>query len=252
MSLSINATKHIRSLHQKKYREKLGQFIVEGDKMVCELLQFDPDSIQSIYAVYPWIDQNHHLQSESNYDLIAISEKELKKISTLNTPNQVLAVCKKANTDWRQLDLKGQLVLYLENLQDPGNLGTIIRTADWFGVDYVFCSKKTVEFYNPKVIQATMGAFMRVDWFSAELKELHRYYPELPIFGMTLYGNNIYEYSLSSSGIIVVGNESKGISDATMEIIQHDLKIPSFRNRKMESLNAAVATAITLAIFRQK
>ena len=251
MPLSKNTIKYISSLHQKKYRQQYHQFIVEGDKIARELILEKELVVHSVYALPNWIEEQNHLLFKNDIEFYPVTEKELSRISALKTPNQVLVLCDQRNDDWQDWDLNGQLILFLDGIQDPGNFGTILRTADWFGINYVLSSPDTVELYNPKVLQATMGAFLRIKSAQTELSAFLELFPDLPVYGTTVSGNNIYEYSLSSSGIIVVGNESKGISKQILDLVEHELTIPSWQNRKMESLNAAVATAIVLSVFRQ-
>lgn len=252
MSLSKNEIKHLTALHQKKFRQIHDSFIVEGDKMVRELLNQSQVSVEAIYAVEPWIKTHELTLDNHNIPFYLISDRDLGRISNLKSPNHVLAKCAKPKQDWQSLSIGDELVLYLDSIQDPGNMGTIIRTADWFGVNYVFCNQESVEFYNPKVIQSTMGAFMRVHCLEVELSDLCARFSNLPVYGTNLKGNNIYEYSLSSTGIIVIGNESRGVSQESSNLVQHELTIPLVADRQMESLNAAVATGIVLSIFRQQ
>ncbi|MCO6500452.1 MAG: RNA methyltransferase [Vicingus serpentipes] len=234
--------KFIVSLKQKKFRIQHNSFVVEGVKMVDELLQSDYE-VASIFATQFWI-ENHPA-----VDAIEISEKELNAISSLKTPNQVLAVVKKKKPIISS-DSK-TLTLVLDNIQDPGNLGTIIRTADWFGVKNIVCSEDCVEVYNPKVLQATMGSFFRVNTVYTDLCIFLTEKKVNSIYGALLDGENVYTKKLNTNNsMLVVGNESKGISDNLLPFINERLTIPKIG--KAESLNAATATAILCAEFFRK
>ena len=210
--LSKNQAKFISSLKQKKSREEHGLFVAEGAKIVNEILH-SGIKVREIYS-----STNFQL-SILNPDLtvIRIKQNELKKISSLTTPNEVLAVCEIPKTEFNIFSIGMKLSLVMDTVQDPGNLGTIIRIADWFGIENIICSEETVEVYNPKVIQATMGSITRVKVHYTNLFEFLKQYkeefPDLKIYGALLDGENIYEKKLSKEGLIVIGNESKGISD---------------------------------------
>ena len=251
MALTKSTIKHLAALQQKKFRQIHGEFIVEGDKIAQELILESTYPILNFYALETWIKDHEKKLQQFSLSYESVSEKELHRISSLKTPNQVLVHCRQRNFSWKSLNPEDQLMLYIDGVQDPGNLGTIIRTADWFGVQYVFCSPDTVEFYNPKVLQSTMGAFMRVNCVYVTLETLCAQFPALPVYATSISGDNIYEYSLSSFGIIIVGNESRGISERSARLVQHHLRIPRWKDRKMESLNAAIATGIILSNFRQ-
>ena len=249
--LSKNSIKHINSLNLNKFRNRNKLFVAEGPKIVGELLrsQFD---VESVYAVGKWIKKNKSITEKT--EITEISEQELKRISSLKAPNQVLAVVNIPDTKTDNDSLKNELVLVLDDINDPGNLGTIIRTADWFGVRYVVCSNNTVDVYNPKVIQATMGSFIRVKTIYTDL---NKFFTNLsftpPVFGALLKGKNIFKMELPSEGFIIIGNESKGISGNLKQFITHPVMIPSFAQiESAESLNASVATSIILAEFRRQ
>lgn len=265
--LTKSQTKYINSLKQKKNRESQGLFIAEGIKIVSALggLNSSSSSIEStnggqegikIRAIYSSV--NFQL-SIFNYpiEVIRIKENELKKISSLTTPNEVLAICEipKYKLDTKTLSKK--ITLVLDTIQDPGNLGTIIRVADWFGIENIICSNDTVEVYNPKVVQATMGSIARVKVHHVQLEkflsDVRRQMPDVRIFGAVLNGENLYEKNLSKEGMIVIGNESKGISDELLPFITDKIKIPSYSNgaTSAESLNAAIAAAIICSEFRR-
>ncbi|MGB1230675.1 MAG: TrmH family RNA methyltransferase [Winogradskyella sp.] len=239
--LSKHQTKLIKSLAQKKYRQQLGLFTVEGIKGITEFLN-------SHFELYNLFTTQPIFKAPSEL-IIEISDKELKTISSLKNPNTALAVFKitkekPANTDG--------LVIALDAVRDPGNLGTIIRLCDWYGVTQLICSTTTVDCYNPKVVQATMGSLTRV---SVNYLDLANYLEttNTTIFGTLLKGENIYSKVLPNKGIIVLGNEANGISEGIKSKINEALTIPQFGDSpSTESLNVANATAIVLSEFRRK
>ena len=231
--------KLIRSLEMKKNRKSEQLFVAEGPKVVGDLLQagFRP---HSIFSTTSWPDSQQ------------ITEDELRRISFLQQPQEVLAVFHMPETPGG-LPLPSSLALALDGVQDPGNVGTIIRIADWFGIDTVYCSADTADVYNPKVVQATMGSIAHVHIIYCDLLELFRQV-SCPVYGTLLDGKNIYEQELSANGIIVMGNEGNGISPAVRECITHRLLIPNYHAgvHTAESLNVAIATAITCAEFKRR
>lgn len=248
-SLSANQIKFIRSLGQKKFREESGVFIAEGEKVVQEALQSD-FTIREVYRT----DE--------------IGTECMSRISALSSPSPVLAVIeqKKYTPDHASelldfLILKGSttqntpLCLALDGVRDPGNLGTIIRLADWFGIDVIFASEDTVELYNPKVVQATMGAVFRKTVLYGDLQEILGRFARagLPIYGTFLDGKNLYQQSVERKGLVVMGSESFGISPQIEQLISHKLFIPPYPEGVVtsESLNVAIATAIICAEFRR-
>lgn len=238
--LSKNELKYIQSLCQKKQRTAERLFIAEGVKLVQELIVAGYP-ITKIYATEQWI------MPKGNYDVTRISEQELEKISSLQTPNQVLAIVQQQEPadepQWNQ-----KLTLVLDGIQDPGNMGTIIRIADWFGIDQIIASEDTVELYNPKVIQSTMGSFMRVKvWYGDIASLLSK--NEVPVYGAVLDGKSMYDVMPPETGILVIGNESKGIREELQSLIDERITIP--RIGQAESLNAAVALGILLSQFRK-
>ena len=242
MSISKNQLKLINSLSQKKYREKHGLFIAEGVKVVKELLQSSLEVFQ-LFAVDDYEITNHE-------DLVTrIYEVDLKKISKLKSPNKVLGLFK--IPDEQQAQQKG-LILALDEINDPGNLGTIIRLCDWFGIHQLVCSKNTVDAYNQKVVQASMGSLTRV---SIKYLDLASYIhaAELPTFIADMDGSNVYSSQLPAEAILVMGNEANGISESIKEIVQNKISIPRFGDtQKTESLNVATATAILLSEFKRR
>jgi RNA methyltransferase, TrmH family len=239
--LGKQKAKYIQSLGQKKQRDAEGLFIAEGPKIVVELIQSFPQYIKEIYAVKEWIKENDHLHTPA---VTEVTEDELEKISQLKTPNQVVAVVKKFD-EGEQPDVKGKISLVLDTIQDPGNLGTIIRIADWFGVDQIICSNDCADVYNPKVVQATMGSIARVNIFYTDLPAWLLQQTDIRIYATMLEGTDVTKMNSIKEGLIIIGNESKGISDEIVELVNEKITIP--KKGKAESLNAAVAVGIVLA-----
>ena len=239
--ISANKIKWIRSLHQKKHRDELGLFLIEGEKLVQEALYFLPHAVQFVAHT-----DEFELKSTS-IESTLVSPAELTRISSLKSPNKVLAVVKKSN-EQKAINSSG-LTLVLDGIQDPGNFGTILRIADWFGINDLVCSNDTVEIYNPKVVQSSMGAIYRVnvhykklsDWLKSESR---------PIYGALLQGKNAYKEELMEDAILIMGNEGRGISKDLIPFISHPLTIPAFG--QAESLNVAVATGILVSEFKRK
>lgn len=250
MKLSINQLKYLKSLHLRKFRQKYHNFIVEGTKIAEEVLSGQTLGVEGIFAVPEWVETNSALWKDRENILTVISAEELKKVSLLSSPNQVLLVVKEPSVTFDKIHVSQNLSLYLEDLRDPGNFGTILRIADWFGIPWVFCSPESVEIYNPKVIQASMGAFLRIKCLSMEFSELCRELPEVPVYGTVLDGAPVFHADLSGRAIIVIGNESRGISDNLQPFLSHRISIPRGSAGGAESLNAAVATGIICSVFR--
>ena len=254
--ISKNKIKYIHSLELKKNRNKEGVFVAEGHKVVEDLLELQPAEI--LVATEEWLKGKHFGAST---EVIEVTEEELKKVSFLQHPQQVLAVFKQAGrehptstTGFSEVDTS-ILNLALDGVQDPGNLGTIIRIADWFGIEHIYCSLDTADVYNPKVVQATMGSIARVKVEYGNLQALmESLSQETPIYGTLLDGENIYQQKLENRGFIIMGNEGKGISPALTKLVNHRLLIPNFPEGRAtaDSLNVAIATAITCAEFRRQ
>jgi TrmH family RNA methyltransferase len=239
--LSKNQIKLITSLQQKKQRFAHRLFFAEGIKGIQELLE------SNFELVHLYTTQND-FDEVSNDKKVLINEQELKKITALATPNTCLAVFKIPNE--KKITESG-LILALDSIRDPGNLGTILRLCDWFGIQEIICSKETVDIYNPKVIQATMGSLARVNVNYIDLVPFISQ-TNLPVFGTFMDGTNIYKSDLPQEGIIVMGNEANGISSEIEKLIKNRLAIPRFGTlQKTESLNVATATAIILSEFRR-
>jgi TrmH family RNA methyltransferase len=239
--LSKNQIKLITSLQQKKYRKQEQLFFAEGIKVVQELLHSNFE-LQELFTT------KQDFLSVSKDKLHAISEAELKKISALATSNSCLAVFKIPKA--KEMKESG-LILALDDVRDPGNLGTIIRLCDWFGIETLFCSEETVDIYNPKVVQATMGSISRVNVVYGDLENF-LVKTKLTVFGTFMDGKNIYQESLPNDGVIVMGNEANGISEAVEKLVTDRIAIPRFGDLQItESLNVATATAIILSEFKR-
>lgn len=232
--------KYIQSLGQKKSRDEEGLFIAEGPKIVKELLETDNADVSEVFALKEWIDENEKFLSKT--EVIEITEAELERISQLATPNKVLAIVKKFNVD--EIKTIGKITIVLDTIQDPGNLGSIIRTADWFGVEQMVCSNDCADMYNPKVVQSTMGSIARVKVLYADLEKWLAAQKDIPIYATVLDGQDITTMKKLYEGIIIIGNESKGISDELLKLANIKITIP--KKGKAESLNAAVAAGVVL------
>ncbi|WP_111682099.1 TrmH family RNA methyltransferase [Winogradskyella tangerina] len=239
--LSKNQIKLIKSLAQKKYRQQQGLFIVEGIKGINEFLNSDVE----LHALYTTQD----LFKVHNDVLFNISEAELKKISSLKNPNTALAIFKIPKS--KSIN-KNALIVALDAIRDPGNLGTIIRLCDWYGITDLVCSNNTVDCFNPKVVQATMGSLTRVNVSYTALDDFILNY-QGAIFGTYMDGENIYHSELPTTGVIIMGNEANGISEEISKTVSKRLSIPQFgSHNETESLNVATATAIVLSEFKRR
>lgn len=247
--LSKNKIKYIRSLELKKNRKETQTFLAEGHKLVGDLLEYFP--CRFLAATSQWLHTHPKVQAD---EIAEVSEEELSRISLLKSPQEVLAVFEQPHYPFNPMIAKEELCLALDDVQDPGNLGTIVRIADWFGIRHIFCSAGTADIYNPKTVQATMGAIARVQLHYCNLSETISLLSDVPVFGTFLDGENIYTQNLSRCGIIVMGNEGKGISPEISKLINRKLLIPNFPkdSKTSESLNVAVATAITCSEFRRR
>lgn len=245
MTLSKAKIKWLQQLSMKKFRKQWGLFIAEGDKMVTEML-----SAFACKALFYTEDYAGSIVGEEQF---RVSHDELCKLSRLETPQHVLAVFEMPQWELPLIGLQDQLVLALDGIQDAGNLGTIVRLADWFGIEYILCSHGTVDVYNPKVVQATMGALARVKVLYVDLPAILRTF-HAPVYVTALDGANLYQTSLSTSGVIVMGNEGNGVSDPIKALATHSLLIPNFPigRSTSESLNVGVATAVVCAEFRRR
>ena len=249
--ISKNQFKFVRQLEQKKYRRREGLFVAEGTKVVGDLMQHSQPRM--LFATSEYLDASPQLL-QMGYEAVRITDDELRRLSFLQHPQQVLALFPLPSPSHSLTPSPSHLSIALDGVQDPGNLGTIIRLADWFGIESIYCSEDTVDAWNPKVVQATMGSIARVNIIYMNLPEMLDNLPaDFPVYGTFLDGENIYQQPLSENGLIIMGNEGNGISEAVRSRITHRLLIPSFRqDDTAESLNVAIATAITCSEFRRK
>lgn len=252
--LSKNKIKLIQSLNRKKERDETGLFLVEGNKMVDEAIR-SKYSIETLVCTSQFLDL-HTINQEGIKEIIETNVESIQRASLQQNPQDAIAIIQKPVTSEFQINPESKLYLALDFIQDPGNLGTIIRIADWFGIDTIVCSDNTVDVFNPKVVQATMGAIFRVNCqytnlenFLSELKV-----KQVPIYGTFMEGKNIYKEKLTNNGIIVLGNEGNGISDPIGKLVSQKIAIPTFSTReyKSESLNVAIATSICCSEFRRR
>lgn len=237
--------KYIQSLGQKKFRDEEGVFVVEGPKMVGELMGVGNVRLLQLFAVGSWLDAVERGRL-GNAVVTEVKEGELERISSLSTPNQVVAVF--SRPVFRERDVAAEVSLVLDGIQDPGNMGTIIRIADWFGVGRIYASRDSADVYGAKVVQSTMGSIVRVEVLYEDLPALVGRYPGLPVYAAVLGGVSIYEAPKLERGMIVIGNESKGIREEVRAVATKGITIP--RIGEAESLNAAVATGIILSHLR--
>ncbi len=251
--LSKNKIKLIRSLDLKKNRQATGLFIAEGTKLVVDLLQSEVE-ISEVYctdAVFPELTSYKH-----DFKIELVTKEELARISFLKSKPEIVAIFRIPDRviDWNEI--QNELTLVLDTIQDPGNLGTIVRLADWFGIRNIICSEETADLYNPKVIQSTMGAFARVKVhyvalppFLIQAKQFN-----IPVYGTFLDGKNLYTCNLTTNGLIIMGNEGNGISDELADHISVKINIPSYPPGVItsESLNVAVATTVVCSEFRRR
>lgn len=246
--ISKNLIKLIKSLEQKKYRKREKLFVAEGPKVVGDLMALMAP--QRIIATSEWY------KGKQVSEDVVVTEDEIRKVSFLQHPQDVLALFELPEIEELPAEqLSDHLTLALDDVQDPGNLGTIIRLADWFGIEHILCNQGTADAYSPKVVQATMGSIARVKLHYTNLAEyLEQLQGAVPVYGTFLDGNNLYAEKLSPSGIIIMGNEGNGISEQVERYVAKRLLIPSYPAERptAESLNVAIATAITCAEFRRK
>src|SRR5262252_551096 len=239
--ISKSQVKYIQSLGQKKYRDQEQVFVAEGPRLVTDLLQSKDVIVTHLYAVSDWLEDNEKLLKEINTN--EILERELQSISQLKTPNRVIAVVKKFEN--KEPIAAGNISLVLDTIQDPGNLGTIIRIADWFGINQIVCSDDCADMYNSKVVQATMGSIARVDVYYTKLHAWLAKHHEVRVYATMLDGKDVTKMGPVKEGIIIIGNEAKGIDERLLEFANEKITVP--KKGKADSLNAAVATGIVLA-----
>ena len=244
MKISKNKIADIRRLHQKKYREEDNLFLVEGHKSVMELI-YSKWKTAEIFATAPWIEEFEQ-SIPPVISITEVNETEMERISCLKTPQKVLAVAHAFRYSTKDINTKDGLLL-LDGISDPGNLGTIIRTADWFGYKQILCSPDCVELTNPKTIQASMGSFCRVRVFYDDLTLFLTQKDEnIPLYGAFMEGTPIQEIPFQKQDMIIIGSEANGISDKLLPFITEKITVPSPDNNRTESLNASIATSIIL------
>ena len=240
--ISKAQVKQVRALHQKKYRDEYGLFIAEGPKVVMELLN-SRFKLEELFATKEFVLRDNNLSAS------VVTEKELESISAQSTPNQIVGVFE-IPTQAPDLKLmRDQLVLAVEDIRDPGNMGAIIRIADWFGISDLLCSENCVDTYNPKTVQAAMGSLARVAVHTVNLKNALTGFEK--VYGTLMTGKSIYDEKLSANGVILIGNESRGLSEDMLECITDKISIPNF-SKGADSLNAAMAAAVICSEFRRR
>ncbi len=248
--LTKNTIKRIVSLQVKKFRKEYGVFIAEGSRLIDELVESNLE-IKELYFTSQWKSNNIRKAVHSEM----VSDDEMKKISALSTPSNVLAVIGIPEYSIDEIDFPNELVLALDTIQDPGNLGTIVRLADWFGINSIICSRETADIFSPKVVQSTMGAITRVKVIYCDLaEELTKLKSKVPIYGTFMEGSNIYQTELKPKGVVVMGNEGNGISPEIEKLVSQKIHIPSFASNRtnVESLNVAAAAAIVCSEFKRQ
>lgn len=252
--LSKNKKQLLLQLRQKKFRQKYNKFIVEGEKIAVEVLKQQEYSISELICTETWLEQHKLLLSSHPFQVHTATPKDMKEISTLTTAPEVILIMNIKSYPPEQLEknttqLSSPVILYLDGIQDPGNMGSILRIADWFGITAVYCSDECVDCHNSKVVQSGMGAFLRVRTEELTLEQLLLRYPDAPVYGATMSGDNIFNTQLRR-GILVIGNEGNGISPENEKLITRMISIPG--RGGAESLNAAIATGILVSRFFEK
>lgn len=247
--LSKQKIKFIHSLDQKKNRKKYGVFLAEGEKLILDI--YNAFSCKFLFASSSWLAKHPYIQAE---EIFEITEEDLTRLSLLKTPKDVLAVFYIPDIHLEDIKPESHLVLMLDGIQDPGNLGTIVRSADWFGIEHIICSPDTADIFNPKAVQATMGAISRVKLHYTSLPEYLDTISNTPVYGTFLEGENIYEQTLSQNGIIILGNEGNGIRPEIASHVTKKLLIPCYPKDQTtsESLNVGVAASIICSEFRRR
>lgn len=256
--LSRTQIQFIRSLDQKKVRDESGCFIAEGDKLLREALNLPnecPFKIRMICGTADWLKSNLMGKVSAETEVIPVSDRELGRISFQKTPNQALAVISHHKSFIPEFDYKRDLLIGLDQVQDPGNVGTIVRIADWFGMGGVIASGDSADFFSPKVVQASMGSIFRVKLWTTDLAGFIKSLPDdFPVYGTHLHGQNLYTAGITSNGLILLGNESRGLSTDLKDLTKKNLLIPDFAagRYKPESLNVSIAAAIVCSEFRRR
>ena len=251
--LSKNRIKFLHSLKLKKYRDLHSQFLAEGTKLVMDLLESNYKVLE-IFAVKGWIHDHAEKLKSIKIPWTEVTEEEIARMTNLSTSSPVSALCSIPERKTTTGDPGTELILALDEIKDPGNLGTIIRIADWFGIRNIICSHGSVDLYNPKVVQSTMGSIARVHVMYTSLPEiLSKLDPTVKVYGTFLTGKNIYQADLGNKGIIILGNESAGISREVKKFVTDEIYIPSFDlTGHAESLNVSMAAAVVCSEFRRR
>ena len=253
--ISKNRKRFIISLQRKKVRDEEKLFVIEGDKLVTEFLSLKIP-LKTIIGKPEILKTLGPLLADFHGETDEVTDRELKEMSTFATPHNVMAVVRMPDLEFNEAKILNELCMALSFIQDPGNLGTIIRAAGWFGIRNIICSPDCVDLYNPKVIQASMGAILNVNVHYSDLKEFLSTASDknIPVFGTLLEGDSIYAHKLDIKGVILLGNESKGISDELLPYITNKIMIPRFTpsNHGMDSLNVGMAASIVLSEFRRR
>ncbi|MDE6099989.1 MAG: RNA methyltransferase [Paramuribaculum sp.] len=253
MDLTNTIRKNVASLSERKFRKRFGMFKCEGRKCVADTLGHF--QLHWLFATPEWISDNAGFAMRFESNLVVVNHKDIERMSSLMTPQDVIAVYHIPEFEFSPQEAADELVIALDNIRDPGNLGTIVRTADWFGIKTVLCSEGCADLYNPKVVQATMGAISRVRVIYCDLPAVIASLDDsLPVYGTFLDGESLYSVELTANGLIVMGNEGSGVSDEVAALVSRRLFIPPFPGNAMtsESLNVATATAVTVAEFRRR
>lgn len=257
--LSERKKKLLTSLQYKKFRLKHGMFLLEGEKMITDAIQHSATNtirLTEIFATENWIGRSIGLTANAGVPIETVSRGDIRKITSLVTPQEVIATANLPGKRFNEEMLTGDVVLVLDRVRDPGNLGTIIRSADWFGFQTIICSKDTVDAFNMKAVQASMGAILRVHVIYEELDEVFELARKhgIPIVGTTLGGENLYSAELSAPMLLVAGNESAGISPGILSLLDREITIPPDdpEGGASESLNVAMAVSIVCAEIRRR
>lgn len=248
--ISKATIKDIRSLHSQKFRQIYNKFVVEGGKACAEFIKNEKFTIEAIYLTENSIANYKEWKRNENYIPVIISQKAMEQISTLKTPSGILMVVQKKEEKAQILAKLGTSAIYLDDVQDPGNVGTIIRLADWFGIDAIIRSPNSADFFNPKVVQATMGSMVNMHLITADLQEVCEYNKN--IIGTYMQGTPIHEVKLPEDAILVMGNEGKGISYENEKRITKKVSIPGADSRLAESLNVAIAAGIICSFWKKQ
>lgn len=235
--------KYIQSLSQKKVRDEEGLFVAEGPRLINELLTAGNAPLRQLFATAAWSNAHPDAAQKHRESLVEVTESELERISFLNTPNEVLGLFEKPLFEE---DRQSPLILMLDTIQDPGNLGTIVRSADWFGITTIICSEDSADVFNPKVVQSTMGSIYRVQVIHTDLEQYLDQHPDLPLYVAVLEGKPIHEVPKPEKGILLIGNEARGVRPALLAR-KNRIAVTIPRIGEAESLNAAVATGILLS-----